>query len=75
MMGYDPLKIPFIKIAHDRGLGCGDVDQIDIVGEDVSNVNFHFQTQKSPIIIKAKHLFHILLYEIRFINVFYKTSA
>ena len=50
MMGYDPMKIKFIKLAHDRGLGCGDVDQIDIVGEDISNVNFHFSTNKSPVI-------------------------
>ncbi len=50
MMGYDPMKIPFIKIAHDRGLGIGDPKQIDIVGEDISNVNFGFKTYKSPII-------------------------
>ncbi len=50
MMGYDPMKIKFIKLAHDRGLGCGDVDQIDIVGEDILKVNFHFSTNKSPVI-------------------------
>ncbi|MBW2968051.1 DUF362 domain-containing protein [Candidatus Woesearchaeota archaeon] len=50
MMGFDPMRIKFIKLAHDRGLGCGDVDQIDIVGEDVSKVNFRFSTGKSPVI-------------------------
>ena len=50
MMGYDPLGIKFIKIAHDKGLGTGDPDQIDIIGEDISNVNFHFTTSKSPVI-------------------------
>jgi uncharacterized protein (DUF362 family) len=50
MMGYDPMKIKFIKLAHDRGLGVGDVDQIDIVGEDISKVNFNFSTSKSPVI-------------------------
>lgn len=50
MMGYDPLKIPFIKIAHDKGLGCGDVEQIEIIGEDISNVNFNFTTNKSLVI-------------------------
>lgn len=50
MMGYDPMKIRFIKLAHDKGLGCGDVDQIKIVGEDISNVNFRFRTYKSPVI-------------------------
>lgn len=50
MMGYDPMKIPFIKIAHDKGLGVGDVDQIDIIVENISNVNFGFKTYKSPVI-------------------------
>lgn len=50
MMGFDSMKIKFIKLAHDRGLGCGDVDQIEIVGEDVSQVSFNFKTNKSPVI-------------------------
>ncbi|MEK7226927.1 MAG: DUF362 domain-containing protein, partial [Bacteroidota bacterium] len=54
MMGYDPLKIKFIKLAHDRGLGMGDPRQIEVVGEDISNVNFHFQTSRSPVIMGDK---------------------
>jgi len=50
MMGYDPMSIKFIKLAHDRGLGVGDPDQIEIVGDDLSRVNFHFSTSKSPVI-------------------------
>jgi hypothetical protein len=42
MMGFDPLSIKFIRLAHEAGLGCGDVREIDIVGEDISSVNFHF---------------------------------
>ncbi len=42
MMGFDPLSIKFIRLAHDRGLGCGDVREIEVVGSDISNVNFHF---------------------------------
>ena len=42
MMGFDPLSIKFMRLAHERGLGCGDVREIDIAGEDISNVNFHF---------------------------------
>ena len=44
MMGFDPMTIPCIRLAHDRGLGVGDPNEIEIVGEDISNVNFHFQT-------------------------------
>jgi uncharacterized protein (DUF362 family) len=43
MMGFDPLSIKFIRLAHEQGLGCGDVRDIEIVGEDISDVNFHFQ--------------------------------
>ncbi len=50
MMGYEPLKIPFIKKAHDKGLGCGDIEQIEIVGENISTVNFNFTTKQSPIV-------------------------
>lgn len=56
MMGFDPMKIPFIKIAHDKGLGCGDTDQIDIVGEDIKNVNFNFKTGKS-LVVASDQLF------------------
>jgi len=50
MMGYDPMKIPFIKIAHDKGLGIGDPDQIEVVGEPLHDVNFRFSTGKTPVI-------------------------
>lgn len=50
MMGFDPMKIKFIRTAHDLGLGCGDPDQIDIIGDDISNTNFRFTTGKSPVI-------------------------
>jgi uncharacterized protein (DUF362 family) len=43
MMGFDPMKIPYIRLAHDAGLGCGDPRDIEIVGEtDAVNWNFHF---------------------------------
>jgi uncharacterized protein (DUF362 family) len=43
MMGFDPFSIAFIRLAHERGLGCGDVREIEVAGEDISAVNFHFQ--------------------------------
>ncbi|HYK60017.1 MAG TPA: DUF362 domain-containing protein [Bryobacteraceae bacterium] len=44
MMGFDPLSIRFIRLAHEQGLGCGNVNEIELVGEDISGVNFHFHT-------------------------------
>lgn len=34
IQGFDPLSIPFIRIAHEMGLGVGDPREIEIVGED-----------------------------------------
>lgn len=42
MMGFDPMSIKFIWMAHELGLGCGDVRDIEIVGEDISGVNWGF---------------------------------
>jgi uncharacterized protein (DUF362 family) len=43
LMGFDPLKdIKCIRLAHERGLGVGDPAHIEVIGEDISNVNFNF---------------------------------
>ena len=34
LMGFDPLRdCKFIRLAHERGLGCGDVKDIELVGD------------------------------------------
>lgn len=58
MMGFDPLSIKFIRMAHERGLGCGDVREIDIVGEDISEVNFHFQAHIDTLASKGQKLIY-----------------
>ncbi|MDD5253489.1 MAG: DUF362 domain-containing protein [Candidatus Nanoarchaeia archaeon] len=50
LMGFDPMKIKFIKMAHDYGLGNGDVDSLDIEGLDIKKINLRFNTGKSPVI-------------------------
>ena len=44
LMGFDPLSdVKFIRLAHERGLGCGDPKQIEVVGdEEVAAENWHF---------------------------------
>lgn len=43
LMGMDPLSIKFIRLAHERGLGCGDPRDIEIVGDvDAAKENWHF---------------------------------
>ena len=47
MMGMDPLSIKYIRLAHDQKLGVGDVRDIEVVGADISGVNWHFAVGKS----------------------------
>ena len=42
MMGFDPMSIDFIRLAHETGLGVGRIEEIEIFGEDVSALNFGF---------------------------------
>jgi hypothetical protein len=43
-MGFDPMSIKFIRMAHEMGLGCGDPRDIEIVGDtSAANENWHFE--------------------------------
>jgi uncharacterized protein (DUF362 family) len=50
LMGFDPMAIPFLRMAHERQLGIADPRQIELVGDDVSGENFGFTTRKSLVI-------------------------
>ncbi|MEJ2745232.1 MAG: DUF362 domain-containing protein, partial [bacterium] len=43
-MGFDPLRdLKFVRLAHEKGLGCGDPREIEIVGDvDAAAENWHF---------------------------------
>ena len=43
MMGMDPLSIPYIKLAHEQGLGVGDPNEIELVGDDISGESWGFK--------------------------------
>jgi uncharacterized protein (DUF362 family) len=43
LMGFDPLAIDYIRLAHERGLGVGDMSEIELVGDDVSGENWSFE--------------------------------
>ncbi len=50
LMGFDPLSIPFLRMAHERELGIADPRDIELVGDDVSRENFGFKTRRSLVI-------------------------
>jgi len=69
MMGFDPMSIKFLRLAHEHGLGKANPQDIEIVGENINSVNFHFKTkdtfaskgQKAIYWGKLKPLEHLLL--------------
>ena len=50
IMGFDPMQIPYLRMATERGLGEARLDRIEIVGEDIEELNFHFETKRSFVI-------------------------
>jgi uncharacterized protein (DUF362 family) len=42
MMGFDPMSIKYLRLAHEDNLGCADPRDITIVGADISRENFKF---------------------------------
>jgi uncharacterized protein (DUF362 family) len=44
LMGFDPMSIKYIRLAHDSGLGVGDPRDIRMVGDlDITRDNWHFR--------------------------------
>jgi uncharacterized protein (DUF362 family) len=58
MMGFDPLSLRFIRLAHEAGLGVGDPREIELVGDDVSGENWHFHGNESTLASRGQHLIY-----------------
>jgi len=50
MMGMDPMSIPYLRMCDERGLGNARLENIDLVGDDISGVNFEFKASRSFVI-------------------------
>ncbi len=84
MMGFDPMSIGYIRLGHEKGLGRGRIEEIEIAGEDISELNFGFEVGDnlashvgdifwfSPLKVLQKLLFHTpLVYIFVFGSAFY----
>lgn len=59
MMGFEPMSLPFLRLAHERGLGCADIKQIEVLGEDIEEVNFHFKAHENTFASRGqKAIYH-----------------
>ncbi|MBV9327866.1 MAG: DUF362 domain-containing protein [Chloroflexi bacterium] len=44
LMGFDPMRIDYIRLAHEDGLGIGDPQEIELVGDtDLANERWNFR--------------------------------
>lgn len=43
IIGFDPMEIATTKLAAERGLGIGDLRQIEVVGENICDVSVDFE--------------------------------
>ncbi len=50
IMGFDPMSIKYLRLASEMGLGEASIEKIEIAGEDVEELNFHFKTKRSLVI-------------------------
>ena len=57
MQGFDPMSLPFIRIAHEKGLGIGDPKDIEIVGHDISLEDWKF-VKEDTFASKGQHLIY-----------------
>ena len=59
LQGFDPMSIPFIRMAHERGLGVGDPRQIEIVGYDIAQEEpWHFKQEDTFASRGQKAIYH-----------------
>ena len=58
LMGLEPLSLKFIRLAHEKGLGCGNPSEIEIVGEDISEVNWQFNASQDTFASRGQKLIY-----------------
>jgi len=49
VMGFDPFSIPYIRLAHESGLGVGDISELEVVGDDLRGMRFGFGVHPSAL--------------------------
>ena len=59
LQGFDPMTIPFIRLAHEKGLGIGDPSQIKIAGYDIEQEQpWHFVQEDTFASRGQKMIYH-----------------
>jgi uncharacterized protein (DUF362 family) len=59
LQGFEPMDLKFIRLAHERGLGIGDIKQIQILGGlDLDELRWHARTGETMASWGQKQIYH-----------------
>jgi uncharacterized protein (DUF362 family) len=58
MMGFDPMSLKFIRLAHEAGLGVGNPSEIEVVGADISGVNWKFSGNENTFASRGQKMIY-----------------
>lgn len=60
LMGFDPMSIGFIRLAHEQGLGSGVLDEIEMVGDDIDieEVDWQFAAAENTFASRGQKLIY-----------------
>jgi len=58
MMGFEPMSLDFIRLAHEAGLGVGEVGEIEIVGDDIAGENWGFTREQNTFASRGQKLIY-----------------
>ncbi len=58
LMGFDPLEISFLRLAHEHGLGVADLRGIEVVGEDIERVSWEVQRRRETFASRGQKLIY-----------------
>jgi hypothetical protein len=52
------MSLMFIRRATEDGLGMGRVEEVDVVGEDISDVNWHFHSNENTFASRGQKMIY-----------------
>jgi uncharacterized protein (DUF362 family) len=60
LQGFDPMELKFIRLAHEHGLGVGDIKQIQVLAEgvDLDEIRWHARTGETFVSRGQKMIYH-----------------
>ncbi|GIS29703.1 MAG: hypothetical protein Ct9H90mP2_00860 [Dehalococcoidia bacterium] len=58
LMGFDPMQIPKLRIAHEAGLGIAKPSEIKVNGDSIEKQNWNFSKKKNTFASRVQKLIY-----------------